>query len=312
MESAATGDVHDDVASAGATPTDTTWSRIASDLRTDDVVDDVTVTDNVTVTDDVTVTEQELDSDHALNGIGLPAFLEVSPIVHVVAVSVFTVMSLAGNSLVIYINQRKTEKFRGNIYVILIAAVDIFACCTVLQLYPFIGYLVARPKLAIWGQLFFLLQNTVNMTYFVILGIMALERFLAVFWPFTFREMLNKLYCVGLGTYIACMLLTISVTFNVTPFEQTTLFNIFYFLVLIWILLTCTLYTAIAVKLYRASKQITKYQVGNRSLSIEQSVTSSTHKHDVSVTPSQGLNSMSREVAALKLAAAILALCSSM
>ena len=314
MESTTTSDViagDDDVIVSVATHHDVTaWSRMtSSDLSTDDV------------TDDVTATEQQLRSDQALNGIGtdLQAFFEVNPIVHISAVSFFTILGLAGNSLVIYIYKRKTEKFRGDIYIMLIAAVDIFACCTVLQMYPFIGYLLSNPELVIFLQLFFLLQNTTNMTYFSILGVMAFERFLAVFWPFTFREMLNKLHGIGLASYTACMLLTVSVTFNPTPFEQRTLFNIFKFLMLTWIVLTCTLYTAIAMKLYRSFKQISKYHAGQMSLSKRKQAQNSpqqtvhtisgrTERHDVTATTQVGLSSMSREVAALKLAAAILAL----
>ena len=86
MQSRATSDVHDvKDAVTGATHDVTPWIRIASDLPTDDV------------TDDVTTTEQQLDSDQALTGIDLPAFFKVSPIVHILAVSIFTIFSLTGN-----------------------------------------------------------------------------------------------------------------------------------------------------------------------------------------------------------------------
>ena len=81
METSDVNGGDNDVVSVATQHDVTVWKAMQSDWQTNDVTDE----------DDVTVTEQQLDSDHALNGIDMFSRFHVNPLVHVLAVSFFKV-----------------------------------------------------------------------------------------------------------------------------------------------------------------------------------------------------------------------------
>ena len=164
-----------------------------------------TLTDFQLLADDVTpsnmTTEQVGDVDDSAEDeleIYLRKFSHTSPLQHALAVTFFFVFGIVGNSIVIHIYRRKPANYVGNLYLILIAAVDIFTCCVILPLFPFLKYMYRDPYLIPLRRVFFLLKNWVGSTYYFLLLIMAAERCLAIFWPFTFRQLRRKLHYFAL------------------------------------------------------------------------------------------------------------------
>ena len=129
----------------------------SADLRTQ--------TDNDTIGDLTTTQHNEVD-DTAQDFLELylQRYNHTSPLQHAVAVSFFFTFGLVGNSIVIHIYRQKAASSFGNLYFILLAAVDIFACCVTLPIMPFLKYLYHDPYLIILRKVFFLSSNfqTIN------------------------------------------------------------------------------------------------------------------------------------------------------
>ena len=63
-----------------------------------------------------------------------------APIVlHIVAVTFFITTGTILNGIILYIQQKKTNRSEMDIYIITLACVDIFACSVMLPQYPFVG-----------------------------------------------------------------------------------------------------------------------------------------------------------------------------
>ena len=191
----------------------------------------------------------------------LKRFEGTSTLEHVIAVTLFATFGIVGNSLVIHIYRKKSGSNNvGNLYLIMIAATDIFACCTLLPIYPFIRYMYRDKTLIALRPFVFLLQNMINSTYLWILSVMALERVLAVFRPFTFRSIRRRLLCIAFVWFTFQSLIVVSVSFNATPLERDVFVGILQFIILGSISIIVISYLSIAAKIYSESNKISKYR----------------------------------------------------
>ena len=261
---------------------------------------------NYTITDDVTTwnttspflggrNERAIDDPQKDY---LEAFRKTSPLQHAIAVTFFFTFGVVGNSIVIHIYRRKAANYVGNLYLILIAVVDIFACCVTLPFYPFLEYLHSDPFLIALRKLFFLLENLIRMTYFYILLIMAIERYLAVFRPFTFRQIRRKMQHIALGIYFFEVGHCLLITFNVTPFSVALVLGLFTFGCVIMMIGTMLSYVAISIKLVKMSHKQPKIKP------IQHTNSTNFSNSDATKEPTNASNH-SREAVSVKLAVAL-------
>ena len=197
----------------------------------------------------------------------LEYFNKTSTLEHVIAVTLFATFSIVGNSLVIHIFRRKSGNGNvGNLYLIMLAATDIFACCTLLPLYPFIRYMYRDDTLIALRPFVFLLQNLITFTYLWILCVMALERALAVFRPFTFRFIRRRFLGVAFAWLMLHYIFVSDISLKVTPFGSSSVLLVSAMLeLLVSVLIITVSYSSIAIKLYMEGKKIAKFRKTEKS-----------------------------------------------
>ena len=126
----------------------------------------------------------------------------------------------------------------------------------ILPLFPFLKYLYRDLYLIVLRRVFFLVQNCISSTYFFVLLIMATERFLAVFWPFTFRQMIKKLHYIAVTFYALEMTLTLVVSINYfTPLSDRAFLLVLQTWNMLNALVTAILYVFIAVRLIQLTRK---------------------------------------------------------
>ena len=66
---------------------------------------------------------------------------------HVVAVITISLACFIGNGVVIHVYRSKRGNSFGKLYIILLAIIDIFACCTLLPIYPLLRLEVVSTQI---------------------------------------------------------------------------------------------------------------------------------------------------------------------
>lgn len=167
--------------------------------------------------------------------------------IHITAALFFSLIGLPGNGMTIYVFNTRLELEAGKFYPTVLAIVDVMALCILLPLYPFLGYL---PLTLL--RLFFACFESVTYSYIWIILAMTIERFLAVFKPFTIQTTGRRLRRIVLGLAG----LTVSVRFlGVLWPEVTDMMNKFVFppLFVLTVLAIVTAYPAIVYMISRSS-----------------------------------------------------------
>ena len=108
---------------------------------------------------------------------------------HILIISSFIFICLTGNGITIYVHLKSPNKYKTKVYIISLACIDIFACVTFLPMYPFFDKTVdfsAEDDLFI--KLFFFLHMGVAGAYNSIVCFTALDRLIAVRFPFEYTK----------------------------------------------------------------------------------------------------------------------------
>ena len=106
--------------------------------------------------------------------------------------------------------------------------------------------------------MFFFLETLIRITYFYLLLIMAIERYLAVFRPFTFRQIRRKMQYIAPAFYLFEVGHCFLITFNVTPFPLELVLWSFSSGCVVMMVATIFLYVAISIKLVKMSRKQNK------------------------------------------------------
>ena len=122
--------------------------------------------------------------------VDLHGFNQISTIEHIFAVTIIGLACFLGNGIVIHIYRQKQGYAGGKMYIILLATIDIFACCTLLPAFPLMTLDLMKPYL----EIVFLTLGVIAIAYVWTLLTLTLERLLAIFKPFTIVENRRKLH----------------------------------------------------------------------------------------------------------------------
>lgn len=168
--------------------------------------------------------------------------------VHVTAVFFFAVVGLTGNGITIYLYRTRDELKGGQFYPTVLAIVEVTALCTILPMYPFLGYLQN------WGYLFFVCYESFAVAYVWIILAMTIERFMAVFKPFTIQTTSRRLRRVvlALAGFNTVLRFIEDVSVIVDALNGLVI-SLLFIVTLLAILAT---YPAIVWKLYRSSDSV--------------------------------------------------------
>ena len=111
------------------------------------------------------------------------------PFVHVLIITSFILICLIGNSITLYIHLKNPKKYKTKAYIISLACVDVFACLTLAPMYPFVSKsAIWRPGDDLFIKIFFLLHMAVAGAYNSLLCVTALDRLIAVRFPFVYAK----------------------------------------------------------------------------------------------------------------------------
>ena len=173
------------------------------------------------------------------------------------AVIVFVIMlwGVIGNGLVLLV-YRRDKKQSGAVYIIIFAALDLIACVVMLPQYPIFElaqtydyHLVDAEWLKAEGRLLWLAYVFVQVT-------MALDQFLAVFYPFKHTKLRSALNRAMLALFVGLVTLfwLLQYVLPVLVIYQHVYILVFAFVCGMITLLT--VYPAVALKLYRQGRAI--------------------------------------------------------
>ena len=173
-------------------------SESSSILYSDAIVSDVILSNRF-----------EESKETALALIVLPNF-EQPAIVHILCAATIISLTLVGNAFVIYIYSKKKPIRMGYIFILTIAALDIFAALTITPQFTFIKYYLimlgrygdSRPR-----DQFLTLLIFVETFYLALLDCMAVNRVLAVFSPYTYKQSRGRTVAMITTAAVASLLL---------------------------------------------------------------------------------------------------------
>ena len=120
-------------------------------------------------------------------------------------IAIFIVVGLVGNSCVIYIYMSKKKIYKGNIYIVTFAVLDILALVLLLPFYLDVDESIERNTFL--GRFFYSYAIFNYIAYILLLAAMALDRVHAVFYPFSYATSKQVRYSL-----VMVFLLTVTCT----------------------------------------------------------------------------------------------------
>ena len=180
---------------------------------------------------------------------------------HVAIISLVMFCGVVGNGLVLII-YRRDKKQSGAIYIIALAVIDLFACVFLLPQIPLfelaMNYQVAHDviRAEVWFQ---------SLSTLFVQVTMAMDQFVAVFYPFKHAKLRGTLNKVMLIAFLA---VTSTVTVPLAlPQLNRPLLPVFVFVFLIGLLVLLTAYPTVALKLYKQRRSVGSH--ANRNVARE-------------------------------------------
>ena len=222
---------------------------------------------------------------------GISAWFIVSRIITVVFV---LFLSMIGNGFVLWF-YGKNKKLTGQVYILALAVIDLLACVVMLPQLPLVEL---QPTLH-WPELDLILrlEGAIHIfSYIAVQVAMALDQFIAVFWPFRHTQLQRRLSYVMLS--VACAVIAVLQAIDIVGFilsgkRDARMSNPIGLVLNSACMLTLlTVYPATACKLYRLNRNVKPL---NRS-----------DKKDHSKTASTEVKTNSMHVQALKIYTAVL------
>ena len=122
-----------------------------------------------------------------------PSF-DTTPIgVHVFCVIFYELISIIGNSFVLFIFTKQiNNKNAGNVYIIALAILDLLMSLLVLPQFPFLNDYMNNQSYIKYKDICFATMESIIVCYLCIVIAMAIERANAVFRPFSFKPSVRK------------------------------------------------------------------------------------------------------------------------
>ena len=188
-------------------------------------------------------------------------FKQVSAAEHVLALTIIGLACFLGNGLVIHIYRQKQGYAGGKMYIIILAIIDIFACCTLLPAFPLMTMEAMQP----YFSLIFPTLGLVSIAYAWILLTLTLERVLAIFKPFTIVENRRKLHRVNVMLWsFHFMLQLVSYIFRHFEILPNKLLAYINFVFILGIVLTISVsYLVMISKIMSHSQSMVKYRASD-------------------------------------------------
>ena len=173
-----------------------------------------------------------------------------------VIVSVYMLLAIIGNGSVLCF-YGKNKKLTGHSYLLALAVIDLEACMVMLPLAPLIELNMIQQSVV--ASFFVRLQLSVQTIGFIgILVTMALDQFIAVFWPFQharLRRNLNRVMLVT-GVIILMFLTVAAICLTLYGYNHIPFIALILILAIITLVTLLIIYPSTAYKLYRQNTSV--------------------------------------------------------
>ena len=186
---------------------------------------------------------------------------------HVVAVITISLACFIGNGVVIHVYRSKRGNSFGKLYIILLAIIDIFACCTLLPVYPLLRLEAVRRHV----NYVFTFTGLISVVYAWILLTMTLERVLAIFRPFAIvanRKKLHKMALVLFICHISSVVLASALNLSGGQLYGRYVMMVHFLFLFAVLLIMVVGYPAMIYKIIFHRRSVAKYEADDGSTSI--------------------------------------------
>ena len=178
--------------------------------------------------------------------------------VHIICICLIMFFSICGNTLVLYVYLRKKPFNVGNMFIITLAVLDIYAAIVIPPQFAMIHYFIERALYQdFWRRkmvLYFLL--TVLFLYLEILVSIALDRVWAVFAPYSYTQSKKRITGIILLEIIISVILSVLLReINDVGYGKFNQASIGVFIIVCFSILVCS-YIAIIYKLKKNKRKV--------------------------------------------------------
>ena len=169
-----------------------------------------------------------------------------------VIVSFFVVLGVVGNGFVLKF-YGKNKKLTGQVYILALAVIDLVACVVILPQMPLLG-LQVKKELSAVIHFTLAVQNILQgLSFFGVQVTMALDQFIAVFWPFKQARLRQSLKrsAIAVGGVLLVLCISLVSAFQVLNASDDKYALVFFVLGVVSLAVLFVTYTTTAYKLYR-------------------------------------------------------------
>ena len=181
---------------------------------------------------------------------------------HISVITTIITLSLLGNSFIIYFYSRRAKPFKpGYIFILTIAIVDIFASVCISPQFAFlkIFIMLRRAGDRRLRDMFFVMFIFVELFYITLLDCMAIDRFLAVFRPFTYKMSNKRILNMIIGAATLSIVIAVILTLLDSDKHKAVLLKtISGCIIIVLFIILVTAYPAIIIKLAKHRKRVRK------------------------------------------------------
>ena len=165
-------------------------------------------------------------------------------------------LAIVGNGCVLWF-YGKNKKLTGHVYILALAVIDLEACMVMLPVTPLIELQITQQSAT---ATFFIRAQLAMQTvgYFSIVVTMALDQFIAVFWPFKharLRQNLNRVM-FSTGAILFTFLVAIALGLTLHGYNHIPFIAMLLILATITMVTLLIIYPATAYKLYRQNTAV--------------------------------------------------------
>ena len=181
----------------------------------------------------------------------------------VILLLLYILFGAAGNALVLFV-YGKDKKLTGRIYIVCLAVIDLFACLVVLPQLPVSAVADQFPSLRIFEMVYAIQAVVLVQSYLFAQTAMALDQFVAVYYPFKHRRLSRKIKRVTLVVAVIVIVYYIihsiaSRTSNFIdnlPVPRSYIVLIFFLPMVVGFMLLLVVYPLIVLKLYKQHRHV--------------------------------------------------------
>ena len=133
---------------------------------------------------------------------------------HILIISVFMILSIAGNGSTIYLESKNVKLHHHKIYVIALAAVDIFAYTIVLPFLPFFDPKTRKPEDILLIKTGFSLIGFAFNANISLLLLISMDRFIAVYYPINYAQKGHRRTYCSIFILVLCLVTVFTLNFK--------------------------------------------------------------------------------------------------